>query len=438
MPWVFLTIPGNFILAALLTQYYGLDKTNYGLIVSLPAWSNALQIAVLPLLARFLTPKDLTLGMGWLNIVLWSMLALVLPYLPQADTPGIARLFVVFFAVSSLSHAFLSVGWTSWVREWVPSRVRGQYFGQRNRWLNLSTVVYLLLALGLFEMAEHDLWPFQVLIGTAVLMRYASLTWQTSIRTTSDHLDVLPRGWHRQLRRSLAEPGLAVFIAFATWTSFWLGFVGPFIPVFSFEELRLEPGAFTIFVILGTMSGIFGWWFWGRLLDRHGCLPVLAISLGVWELQGFLWIVLTPDNTWLLYPMWIIGGFFSTGYFAASFNLLLKLVAPGSKLAGVSLHLAVTSLAAAAAPIVAGALLTHFIAEGYGLVAYRTGFGIKGIAVLAGLLLLRHMTEPQRSTRTSLPGAFRTMRQILVNSGSVFLAAFTPQRARRTPRRGQE
>jgi hypothetical protein len=231
MPWVFVSLPGNFILAALLTQFYGLDKTSYGIIVSLPAWSNAAQIFLLPWLARYLTTKDLALAMGWLNIGMWTMLAAVLGYLPTDDAPGVARLFVVFFLVASVSQALVGVGWTSWVRVWVPARVRGHYFGRRNRWLYLSTVVFLLLALVLFEWQEDELWPYQLLIGLAVVMRYGSLIWQHGIRTESEHLDLPGAGWITHLRENLAAPGLLRFILFSAWVSFWLGFVGPFVPV---------------------------------------------------------------------------------------------------------------------------------------------------------------------------------------------------------------
>lgn len=427
MPWAFLSLPGNFLVAALLTQFYGLDKTSYGLIASLPAWSNAAQIFIIPWLARFLTPKDLNLGMSWFNVGLWTMLAAALPFLPTNDASGVGRLFFIFFLLASLSQSFGAVGWTSWVKDWVPARLRGQYFGKRNRWLNLSTVVFLLLALALFRWNEHALWPFQLLIGAAVAMRYGSLIWQHAIRTQSDHLDVLGRGWISHLRENLASRDLVIFIIFSAWTSFWLGFAGPFVPVFSFEELGLEPGSFSILVILGTISGIFGWWFWGRQVDRHGCVPVLFAGLLLWELLSYVWVFVSRDTVWLLYPLWVIGGFFATAYFAASFNLLLKLVPAGTKLAGVSLHLAVTSVAAAVAPVLAGILLTHFLEAGAGLTAYRVGFAVKSTSVLAGLMLLRGLREPQRSTRASLPGAFRTVRQLLATQGASFFAVLTPQ-----------
>ena len=421
MPWNFLSLPGNFIVAALLTQYYGLGKATYGLLVSLPMWSNAAQIVLLPWLARFLTPKDLTLGMGWLNVGMWTMLAAVLPYLPTDDPPGVARLFIVFFIVASLSQAFVGVGWTSWVRVWVPSKLRGKYFGKRNRWLNLGTVIYLLLALVLFEWDEVALWPYQVLIVVAVLARYAGLIWQHGIRTNAEHLDVVGHGWLEQLRQNLDAPGLLRFIVFASWSSFWMAFAGPFVPVFSFEELGIAPGTFTILVILATGSGIFGWWFWGKKVDRYGCLPVLVLGLGLWELQNYLWAVLDRGNTWLLYPMWLFGGFVSIGYFAASFNLLLKLVPAPAKVTGVSLHLAFTSLAAAVAPIIAGLLLAHFLAGDAGLAVYRIGFVVKSTALLAGLFLLRGLREPQRTTQPTLTGAFRTVRQLVAAQGASFL-----------------
>ena len=438
MPWAFLSLPGNFLVAALLTQYYALDKISYGLIASLPAWSSAAQIFVVPWLARFLTPKDLNLGMSWFNAGLWTMLAAVLPYLPESDAAGVARLFFIFFLLASLSQSFGAVGWTSWVKDWVPTRLRGQYFGKRNRWLNVSTVVFLLLALLLFKWNEHALWPYQLLIGTAVAMRYGSLIWQHAIRTRSDHHDVLGRGWMSHLRENLASRDLVIFIIFSAWASFWLAFVGPFVPVFTFEELGLPPGSFSVLVILATVSGIFGWWFWGRRIDRHGCVPVLVAGLILWEAPGYTWVFVTRDTTWVLYLLWIFGGFFATAYFAASFNLLLKLVPPGTKLAGVSLHLAVTSVAAAVAPVFAGLLLTRFLDAGAGVTAYRVGFAVKSTAVLAGLILLRGLREPQRSNRTTLPGAFRAISQILVAPGASLLAGLAPLNMTRMGRPGRK
>lgn len=431
-PWVFLSIPGNFILAALLTQFLGLDKATYGLIVSLPAWCNACQVVFIPCFARFLTPRELALGLSWFNIGLWTMFVALLGMLPEAPEAQVRGVLIVFFVFASLSGAFLGVGWTSWVRDWVPTQLRGTYFGRRNLYIGLVNVSYFLAALLLFEYYDNSLLPFQGLILLAVLLRYAGIIWQHGIRTDSDANGLIHEGWTRHLRDSMRAPGLLLYIGFSAWVGFWLAFVGPFVPVYCFEELGMSPGHFTVLVVLGTLSGIGAWSFWGRLNDRLGCIPLMVFGLLAWELQNYLWLILTPENLWVLYPMFLWGGFFSVAYFLGSFNLLLNLVPDKTRVAGISLNLALTSIAAGTASMLAGVLLTHFIEAGHlsGEV-YRMGFFIKSTAVLAGLVLLKKIKEPRRSSRSSVPGAFRTLRQLLAVQGTGFFVNITPLRKKK-------
>ncbi|TVP75410.1 MAG: hypothetical protein EA353_13980, partial [Puniceicoccaceae bacterium] len=101
-PWVYLSIPGGFIMAALLTQYYGIGPAVFGLIVSLPAWANALQLLYLPFVTVFLKPRDMALGPSWLNLGLWLMLAFTLPLLLTDDPTEIEAQYRVLEVVRKL------------------------------------------------------------------------------------------------------------------------------------------------------------------------------------------------------------------------------------------------------------------------------------------------------------------------------------------------
>ncbi len=423
-PWVFVAVPGNLVIAALLTQYFGIEKAAYGAIASLPAWSNAVQIALIAWLSRFMTPRDLTLGLGWFNVGLWSVLAVVIGFLPTGDARGIAPFFLGFFVLTSLSQSFVAVGWMSWVNDWVPPALRGTYFGRRNRAISLVTVAFLLVAIGLFEVAEDSLWPYQVLIGAAVVLRCGSLLWQYGIRTEAEAAVPTARmNWFGDIGESLRAPGLLVFIGFSAWTNFWLGFVGPFVPVYSFEKLALTPSAYTGLVVFGSLAGMVGYTWWGRRADRVGSIPILAGGLAAWQVQNFLWLVVTKDNAWILVPMWLWGGFFSVAYLLGSFNLLLRLLPTRTKLAGTSLFVAVTSVTAGLAPVLAGGLLGRF---GDAVEVYHVGFAIAPAAVLVGMLLLRGIKEPTRRGATSVPGTFRTLRQLIAVTGPGFLSNLAP------------
>ena len=82
-------------IAALLTQWFGIGKSSFGWIVSMPSWTNVLQAALLPLLARGMTPKGLVLGMGWFNVALWAVMAALIGLLPRNDSPITIGFFLI-------------------------------------------------------------------------------------------------------------------------------------------------------------------------------------------------------------------------------------------------------------------------------------------------------------------------------------------------------
>lgn len=87
-PWVFLSLPGNFLIAALLTQCFGLSKEIYGVIASMPAWANAVQLLLVPMLSRWMRPKAMTIGFSWANYVLWIGLLATLLFSRETTRSG--------------------------------------------------------------------------------------------------------------------------------------------------------------------------------------------------------------------------------------------------------------------------------------------------------------------------------------------------------------
>jgi len=148
--------------------------------------------------------------------------------------------------------------------------------------------------------------------------------------------------------------------------------------------------------------------------DRAGNIPVLVFGMLVWESSNVLWAALHPGNSWLLYPMFLWGGFFSVAFFLSAFNLLLNLVPKKSTMAAISIYLGITSAAMGVAPILAGALLEEFLVQrGLGIAVYHFGFFLKAAATLLGLLLLYTIREPNRTRHPSLPAALRTLLRIM-------------------------
>ena len=436
-PWTILSLPAGFIISAMLNLYYGINPGMFGLIVSMPAWANASQIVLMPFLAKFFTARDMTIGMSWLNLGLWILLAAILPFLPDQDQVAAGQIFLIFFILASLSASLLGLGWLAWVQRLVPSNSRGGYFGRRNRYIALTTLVFFVLCMTLLNWLPGSVRAYQLILAVGAIMRFGSVLSEHLTRedpADSEQLIIQGR-WLPQLRLALRHPGFLAFVGFNVWVNFWINLTGPFGAVYVYEQLGMSPGQFAVMNILSTLTGAITMPLWGRVMDKHGCVPVIGLGLLLWQCQSFLWAVLTPETTWLLYPMFLWVGSVAAAFLLGSFSILLKIIPLEAKTAGISLNLAATSVAAGIAPILAGLMLNLGQSMGWSeVLVYRTGFILSPMAIILSLLFLKRIHEPEADPRYSTVwGATRMVRQSMHSAGLSALAKHHPRGPQNSP-----
>lgn len=418
-PFVLLTIPGNVFIAALLTSVLGIDPSTYGWIVSLPAWANAAQVLLVPLFARRFSAWSLTIAFSLLNLACWFTLLILLNHIPVDDPDATGRLMLIYFAFISLTQSMAGVSWTSWIQEWVPERIRGKYFGSRNRILGLVTVAFILATGEVFNRYGESMLAFQIILGVTSGLRLLSVYLMSHIYTPWSHPEkMVHEGSLGRFTVLLRNRAFSTYLAFAAVLAFCFSLTGPFAPVFMTEHLSFSVSHQTRLLVIASLFSALTMPLWGRLCDRYGCRPVIMGTGTLWMLQNYLWVFLTPDLTWLLYPMWAWGGALSGGVILGGFNLVLKLTPNTLKSTGISLHLAVTSIAAATAPILAGWLIsTQALPIAEGALRFRILFAIQPTVVISSFLILARLDEPKATELSLFSGAFRTMRQVLVQNG---------------------
>lgn len=435
MPIVFMTQPGNFIVAMLLSQTFRLPETLFGIIVSLPYWCNVVQLFVVPFLTRKWSQKTISLTISWLHLLVWIALAFALPHIPVDDVGRAGRWLFLFFALSALFHSVVGVAWTSWVQEWVPDRLRGKYFGRRNRFLQISTVLFLLGA-GEALTQLNVITPvlgFQVVIGVSVLLRMFSILAQYRIlATTRSRTQETGLDYRAQVALILKNRPLLWLYAFGAAFGFLTNIFGPFFNVFLYDSIGMSIAQVSMLTVIFNVTGAMALPAWGQFMDRYGNRPGMNVALVAWMIPGFLWALLTPENSWMIKFVYASGGIFSAGYLLGSFNLLLKLVPPEAKTAAISINVAVTSLAAAIAPILGGLILDHFWDRG---IARLDGYHTMAIAhhilvLLSGIVLLK-VAEPKSSPLSQVVGAMRSYRQVFALLGMSFMLNYVFTKSRR-------
>ncbi|MBL4576170.1 MAG: MFS transporter, partial [Opitutaceae bacterium] len=272
MPIVYLTLPGNFIIAMLLTQVFHLSDSTFGVIVSLPAWCNVAQLILIPFLAKLWSQKTITLIFSWLHLLVWSALATTLPFIPENNVKAAGQILFILFLFSSLLQALVGVSWTSWIQEWIPGRIRGKFFGNRNRILQVSTVLFILgttLCLSFYE-ENNPILGFQIIIYGSVLLRIISIFSQQKILSTSEQSNIeAAHNLKAQIRFILQNKPLKCFFLFGALFGFAVNFLGPFFSVFLYEVINLGVHDIAIYTIVASIAGAVSLPAWGRLLDKY-------------------------------------------------------------------------------------------------------------------------------------------------------------------------
>ena len=431
MPLVTMSLPVNVFITALVTKAYVLPKTEIGVLTAMPFVANFLQIFAAPFIARWRPPKTVTVVAASIHLALWVVLGALLPLIPRENPVAAAYWLILWFFVSSCFAAIAGVSWNSWIQEWVPARLRGKYFARRNAYLQFSTLTFLFAAGWALAHWNYAIPAFQAVIGVACLIRIYSLYWQWISPTQPLPQAQAPTiSFGAQVDVLSRSRSFLLFVLFGSVWSFAANCFGPFYHVFMFEQLNFSAFDVGILSTLTALGGALALPAWGRLLDRFGNKPVMTFALIVWQLQNFLWCFITPDNRSLLFGMWVFGGLTSACFILGQFTLLLRLLPVEAKNLAIGFNLAVTSLVAAIAPIIGGAVLQWALPRWQNdLAVYHVCFLLQPLLslVAAGILLRVH--EPAAGSLTMVVGAMRNIRTLGGVLGLDFLINYVFYRA---------
>ena len=434
-PWLHFTNPGSFITAGLLNELFAIGPFWFGIVVAMPAVANAINIFLVPLVSKFMNVREMMLSFGWLNLGAWTSGAVAIAFSPVGEAGQIGLFFTAIFAVLACSGSLMGIGFVAWLTDFVPSRIRGRYMGRRNRLTSFATIAFMVLSIGVLNFFGATRNVYLTLIALSIVMRFASMLYVHRIQSPDPTGGAIAQAnWGRELANLREQKSLLRFIAFGSVAGFFLAFQGALATIFAFGALGATAAQFTGFSLFATISSAIFLPIWGRVIDKHGSLPTIIISLVAWRLNDLGYLFITPDTLEWLNLMWFTGGALGGGFMLGTFTLLLKLIPKTSRSAGISLNLTLTSIAGATAPMLAGLLTENISAVPFDtMTAYRIGFGVAILCALLSALILVGMKEPETDPRhNTIFGAMRSLKQMAVTNG---LALFTSNFFVRTQRK---
>ncbi|MEZ4321754.1 MAG: MFS transporter [Myxococcota bacterium] len=280
--------------------------------------------------------------------------------------------------------------WSSWFGDLVPARIRGRYFGRRNRWSHAASFVALVAGGAVLQVLEPRAADamgagglgFAVLYGTAATLRLVSGVLLARSYEPTAHpplLDERPtdvfRGPDGRAARGVVSTGALMLLAVCLGSPFFAPFMLGTLQ-FSYTTYLVAQG-----VMVGFKVALLP--LWGRAVDRVGARPVYLLAALLVAIVPLPWVF--ADGV----PLVLLGQALSGSAWAAHEVSLLSLTLAAASPRQRGVLLAWQSVAHGFAMFVGGllgaALFTRFPG------AFAAVFLLTAIARLAVALAARRL-----------------------------------------------
>ena len=359
-------------------------------------------------------------------ITMFLASASALASLPMLATPGV-------FASSDRSIIALGATWTSyqvlefigvvalwsWFGDLIPPRIRGRFVGRREGWMTAGLVIGGLTAAAATWLwqrhceaigAPNEAWRAYAACASfgAALVACATLP---LARMSDAPLQSAPitRLRLRDVLEPLTDARFRRLMLFGLWFSIANGLIQSPRQVYLQSVLKVELAYKR--ALDGASRGIQAIWMpWtGRVVDRRGNVPVLAVSWGVVSLASVFFLLATPGAKW-----WIVGAYACWVAYAGVNvplpNLMLGLSQPGQTAAYAAAWFAWPQLAYALSVLAGGWLLDWMKAnfESRSMLGWRIDhfdvlFSLSVVLMAAGVVLALRIPEPADSKEVETP-----------------------------------
>jgi MFS family permease len=355
VPMLNLTLPNLPFLLAYATAALQWKSWAIGLIAALPHICNFIQPPLNTWLQRRFSLQ---------SIMRWSFVANAVPWFCVGLTyklpwPLNHLAFGVLLTIATLANSISAVSWSAAIGEVVPRRMGGSYFGRRNLIFGAWTLIAVLAAGKIVDLAENDMAAFAWIFAAAGCARFVGLLYLTKMKfpaTVTQRRD-RPSALS-DMFKPLKDANYRTYMLFVGLWGLFLNMGSPFYTVYLIRNAGVPVGHSVLLATLSTLGGILTLRSWGTLADRFGGKPVQYAAAYTWCFVGLAaWAIVAPDrHTHLLLSYMIVGGA-TAGFQLTQFNLMLKLIPPGLNASYVAVFLSTTSALTCLGPLLGGTLL---------------------------------------------------------------------------------
>lgn len=266
----------------------------------------------------------------WLFSQLTSKILFLIPviFLPFLPLESPVAILIILMAAIAFFSGLRAPAWASLMGDLVPLKIRGSYFGMRSMITGFAGIVATIVA-GIM-VAQYG---FSVIFLAAVLLSIVSIfffmrMYEPGFKRIFHYKHAFsfdPSSWRTSLTVNKA---LVMFTVYLFFMNFAVEVASPFYTVYMLKDLGISYFWFAVLTVVGAVTRIFAFRYWGRLNDRFGSRKILVVTGFFACFTPLFWLFVS--NVWQIALLKVFDGFIWAGADLVVFNYLLD-ITPANK-----------------------------------------------------------------------------------------------------------
>lgn len=310
-------------------------------------------------------------------VLLHTLMLVPILLIPYLFKTGAVLSLIIFVTLFTSLNAFAAPVWSSLMSDHVPYKMRGRYFGWRNKILGAVTILSAFAAgFILHYFKSNILKGFLIIFSIAFCARFIS--WYFLSRMYEPPFNVTKESYFSFLDfiKRIKESNFAKFVIFVASLNFCVSLAAPYFAVFMLRDLKFSYFTYTVVVVTVTIAHIFTIDRWGSHADRVGNVKILKFTSLFIASLPFWWII----NQHPLYLVFIqvISGFAWSGFNLCATNFIYDAVTPQKRTRCIAYFNVLAGLA-----LCLGALLGGYLVN---ILPALFGFRILSLFLISSIL----------------------------------------------------
>ena len=381
----------------------GADNVRIGLLSAIPMLSVVIQLISATMVERGMSRRMLTFIASAISAGGWALIV-ALPWITSQASPLFrVGALIALIAVLSLFAQTAGNARASWMGDLIPPGRRGVFFGRSNMFAGLIGVVF-----AVFEGAFLDRVKAEGISAFSLLflfgMAFGLLTSFLFLPQADIPIVRHASGGNtfRMIRHTFSNRSLMMVTLFALVWSLQ-SIAGLFPTAYMLRDLQVPFLGVGLVNAVVTLTVLVASPFWGRVVDRYGCKPVLVTCSFLLFPLPLVWFFVTSRIAvyTIIGPVNLLAGFASAGISVALSTLLFKVTEGAGRSVQLAVYSIIVTLLAAPMPVLGGHLPDWLQALGINADLRITFYACVPVT-LAAAFIARHLSEPGARGATEL------------------------------------